>query len=245
MIRTIIVDDERLARKELTSLLKGFSQIEVIGEASNVNEAISLIEAHKPDLVFCDIQMPEKSGFDLIEELNYMPRIIFVTAFDEYAIKAFGVNALDYLLKPVEKIRLEQSIAKVEKQIEEEKNAEAPTTVNNDAVLDLNDNIFLKDGDKCWFVNLTEVRMFESEGNYVRVYFQNSKPLILRSLNSLENRLSDKYFFRASRKFIINLQWIAKVESWFSGGLIAELKSGEKVEISRRQAVKFKEQLSL
>jgi len=243
-MRVILIDDERLARKELTNLLKDFKEIEIIGEASNADEAIQLIEKEKPDLIFLDIQMPEKNGFELLEELNYMPRVVFVTAYDEYALNAFSVNALDYLLKPVEKERLEKSILKIANQLKQEEEATEPST-NTEGILTENDQIFLKDGDKCWFVSLKDVRMFESEGNYVRVYFNEFKPLVLRSLNGLEARLEEKVFFRASRKFIVNLKWVTKIENWFSGGLLVHLNTGEKIEISRRQAVKFKDMMSL
>ncbi|MGY6563032.1 MAG: LytR/AlgR family response regulator transcription factor [Luteibaculaceae bacterium] len=244
-MRVILIDDERLARKELAKMLENYPDVTIIGEASNADEAIALIEQEKPDLIFCDIQMPEKTGFDLIEELHYLPRVIFVTAYDEYAIKAFSVNAADYLLKPLEPQRLESSLEKIRQQLKEEKNLEPAPQADARKHLAIQDKIFLKDGDKCWFISLSDIRLLESEGNYVRVYFQTFKPLILRSLNSLEEKLDDKHFFRASRKFIINLNCIVKVENWFSGGLIAELTSGEKIEISRRQAVKFKEVFSL
>jgi two-component system LytT family response regulator len=108
-----------------------------------------------------------------------------------------------------------------------------------------NDQVFVKDGDKCWFVKLSDIRLFESEGNYVRVYFDKNRPLILRSLNNLDERLNNKTFFRASRKHIVNLKWVESIENWFNGGLMVKLKGGEQVEISRRQASKLKEMMSL
>lgn len=237
-MKTLIIDDERLARTELRSVLEPHDFIEVIGEASNANEGIELIDSLKPDLIFLDIQMPEKTGFDMLEELGNCPRVVFVTAYDEYAIKAFEVNAFDYLLKPVDPSRLEEVVNKLKSIDEEEKNA--PTSK-----LQPDDKIFIKDGDKCWFVEMNKIRMFESDGNYVKVYFEQSRPLILRSLNSLEQRLDAKTFFRANRKFIINLNHISNIETWFNGGLQVELNEDEKVEISRRQAVKFKELMSL
>tara|TARA_Y100000589_G_scaffold317298_1_gene343088 strand:+ start:21048 stop:21770 length:723 start_codon:yes stop_codon:yes gene_type:complete len=238
-IKTILVDDERLARKELTKMLQAYKNIEIIDEAENAEEALDKIEAQKPDLVFLDINMPEKNGFDLVEELIYLPEIIFVTAYDEYAIKAFEVNALDYLLKPVEENRLKEAIEKVSKKIELNQQNKTSDKLTQES------RVFLKDGDKCWFVQLKDIRMFESEGNYIRVYFENNKPLILKSLNSLSEKLDDSQFFRANRKFIINLSWVDKIENWFSGGLKVTLKSGEEVEVSRRQTAKFKEMMSL
>lgn len=235
-MKVIIVDDERLARKELQTLLAKFPSVEVLAECDSVNSALSEIEKLKPDLVFLDINMPGKDGFALLEELDFIPEIIFVTAYDEYAIKAFEVNALDYLLKPIQAERLEEAINKFQS------NELAETNTNK---LGQNDQVFVKDGERCWFVKLSDVPMFESEGNYVRVYFENNKPLILKSLNNLANKLDENVFFRANRKFIINLNWIESIESWFNGGLMVKLKTGAKVEISRRQASKLKEMKSL
>lgn len=235
-MKVIIVDDERLARKELQSLLTKFPNVEVLAECDSVQSALVDIEKHKPDLVFLDINMPGKDGFALLEELNYIPEIIFVTAYDEYAIKAFEVNALDYLLKPIQSERLEEAINKFNS---------SDFIENNSQKLGLNDQVFVKDGERCWFVKLSDVPMFESEGNYVRVFFDNNKPLILKSLNNLANKLDENVFFRANRKFIINLNWIESIENWFNGGLMVKLKTGAKVEISRRQASKLKDMKSL
>ncbi|MAS52286.1 MAG: DNA-binding response regulator [Flavobacteriales bacterium] len=237
-MRALLVDDERLARAELTRLLDKFPEIEIVSEASNGEEAIKLIEEHKPDLVFLDIQMPGMTGFEVLEHLHIVPNIIFVTAYDEYALKAFEVNALDYVLKPIELSRLEKAIEKVDS-----KNQEQDIHTNKE--LSHESQIFIKDGEKCWFVKLDKVRMFESEGNYVRLYFDDSKPMILKSLNNLEKRLNNKEFFRISRKYIINLSWVEKVEAWFNGGLRVTLKTGEKLEISRRQTSRFKEVMSI
>ena len=235
-MQAIIVDDERLARKELRNLLTSFPHIKIIGECDNANDAITEIDKLKPDLIFLDIHMPCKDGFSVLEELYHVPQVIFVTAYDEYAIKAFEVNALDYLLKPIQPERLEEAIKKLAKEVVNSK--------ENDK-LNLNDSVFVKDGDNCWFVKLKDVPMFESEGNYVRVYFENHKPLILKSLNNLETKLDEKYFFRANRKLIINLNWIDKIENWFNGGLMVDMKNGKKVEISRRQTSKLKNMKSL
>lgn len=243
-IRTIIIDDERLARNELKKLLQEFSEIEVIDEAANVNEGLEKIEQLSPDLIFLDIQMPGKTGFDLLEELERSPRVIFTTAYDEYALKAFEVNALDYLLKPVEPRRLYDAIQKLH--FEESKEpASSGIIINRNTLLGENDQVFVKDGERCWFVKLNEIRLFESVGNYAKVFFAGNKPLILKSLNALEERLDDKVFFRANRKHIINMRWIEKIEPYFNGGLLLELKGGEKIEVSRRQTVKFKEMMSL
>lgn len=242
-MRVLIIDDERLARRELRTLLKEFPQVEIVGECSNAEEGIAQIKALSPELVFLDIQMPDKNGFEMLQELEHVPQVIFVTAYDEHAMRAFEVNALDYLLKPVEENRLAEALDKISKRIPGS-TAEAPFE-HPSHKLGPEDQIFLKDGEKCWFVTLKEVRMFESEGNYVRVFFKDSKPLILRSLNALEERLDERTFFRANRKYIVNMRWIDQIESWFNGGLRLTLKDETTVEVSRRQASRFKELMSL
>lgn len=240
----IIIDDERLARAELKKMLMDYPEIEVLAEAANADEALNLINQLDPHVIFLDIQMPEKTGFELLQALDKLPIVVFTTAHDEFALKAFEVSAMDYLLKPIDPNRLAETIHKLKGvEFKEEKNGllgyEAKHVLNN------TDQVFVKDGEKCWFVSLSEIRLFESVGNYARVFFANNKPLILKSLNSLEERLDPKTFFRANRKHIVNLKMIEKVEPFFNGGLLLEIKGGEKIEISRRQAVRFKEMMSL
>ncbi len=237
-MKAIIIDDERLARQELKNLLAAHKEIEVVAECANAEEAKEKIASISPDVIFLDIQMPGKTGLELLEEISALPEVVFVTAYDEYAIRAFEINALDYLLKPVQPQRLAETVKKL-------LNKEGAERKENDSPLNEDDQVFVKDGEKCWFVSLKNIRLFESEGNYVRVYFDNYRPLILRSLNSLETRLSEKSFFRASRKHIINLKWVDNIETWFNGGLMVKLKGGQEVEISRRQAVKLKDIMSL
>lgn len=238
-MRTIIVDDERLAREELKSLLEAYQDIEIIGEYKNALEAREAIERDVPELVFMDIQMPGETGLELLASMNNPPRTVFVTAYDEYAIKAFEVNAYDYLMKPIDPERL----AEVFNRLKEEN--KTPESVENLSVLRGGDHVFIKDGDKVWFTQVEEIRYFESEGNYVKVYFNKHRPLILRSLNSLEERMDERLFFRANRKFIINLKHVVNIETWFNGGLQVELTCGTKIEISRRQTIKFKDRFSL
>lgn len=240
-IKAIIIDDERLARNELKKLLQQHSDISIIDEASAVDEGIEKIDLSHPDLIFLDIQMPGKTGFDLLAELEKAPRVIFTTAYDEFALKAFEVNALDYLLKPIDPQRLADAIQKLQTEIALE---QASLLGVNRGPLSESDQVFVKDGERCWFVKLADIRLFESVGNYAKVYFDTNKPLILKSLNALEDRLDERVFFRANRKHIINLHWIEKIEPFFNGGLLVELKGGEKIEISRRQSVKFKEMMS-
>ncbi|WP_375579922.1 LytTR family transcriptional regulator DNA-binding domain-containing protein [Marivirga tractuosa] len=239
-MKVLIIDDERLARKELSNLLAEYKDIEILGEAANADEAEEMIDKLNPDLIFLDIQMPGRTGFELLETLEKTPKVIFTTAYDEYALKAFEFNALDYLLKPIEPKRLTESVNKIRKEVEAQ---EEQSKKSNQ--LTVNDQVFVKDGDNCWFVKLKDVRLFESDGNYIKVYFDKNKPMIHKSLNALDEKLDNKHFFRVSRKHIINLEWIDEIETWFNGGLMVKLKGGDKVEVSRRQATKFKDLMSL
>lgn len=238
-MRTIIVDDERLAREELKTMLAEYPDIELIGEYKNTIEAKAAIENDAPDLVFMDIQMPGETGLELLEKIKNPPRTVFVTAYDEYAIKAFELKAYDYLMKPIDPERL----AEVYKRLSEEN--KMPESVVNNGKLRAGERVLIKDGEKVWFIKVDEIRYFESEGNYVKVHFEKFRPLILRSLNSLEERMDEKIFFRANRKFIINLMHVVNIENWFNGGLQIELSCGTKIEISRRQTIRFKDQFSL
>lgn len=237
-MKAIVVDDSRLARNELKRLLKEFDNIQVTGEAANASEAKDKIEDEKPELVFLDIQMPGKDGFELLEDLEYIPEIIFTTAYDEYAIKAFEYNALDYLMKPVDKDRLSAAISKTAEKIRKKKIGD------EEEKMTIDDQVFVKDGERCWFVHLTQVRLFEVDGNYTKIYFEDNKPMIPRTLNYLESRLDPKTFFRANRQQIINLKWVEKIEPWFSGSIKIYLKGGHEVDVSRRQTQRFKELMS-
>ena len=244
-MRALVIDDERLARKELINLLNQLETVEVVGEAVNVEDAKEKIDQLQPDVIFLDIQMPEKTGFDLLEELDQVPHVIFTTAYDEYALKAFQVNALDYLLKPIDPKRLEDAVLKLQGKMEGIAKRDGLEGLGSQKKLTLEDQVFVKDGDRCWFVRLSNVRLFESDGNYIKVYFDNFKPMIHKSSNALDERLDEKSFFRASRKHIINLGWVEAIEPWFNGGLVVTLKGGDRIEVSRRQAARFKEMMSL
>jgi two-component system LytT family response regulator len=232
-IKTILIDDEPLAIMELQAMLKKHTDIDVVATAENAVEAIEKIKEYKPDLIFLDINMPSKSGFDLLEELDEAPLVIFVTAYDEYAIKAFDVNALDYILKPVNTDRLAEAIEKIKKQIGQNKSNENKLTIDK--------RIFIKDGEQCFFVPLAEIFLIESVGNYARIYYQNKKPLLHKSLNYLEEKLPDTHFFRAGRQHIINTHFIKNISPFFNNSLQVEMQDGVKIDISQRQSVKFKE----
>ena len=233
-MRVLIVDDERLARVELRRLLADHPDIEIAGEAANIEEAKKAIHELEFDLLLLDIQMPGGTGFDLLEQLEVAPPVVFTTGFDEFALQAFEVNALDYLLKPIAADRLAAALEKVR--------THAPA---NAPKLSLQQQIFIKDGERCWFVKVQEIVLLESEGNYTRVFFANNRPLINRSLRALEERLEPALFFRTSRKHIVNLQAIEKVEPSISGGLALHIRGGMEVEMSRRRAIDFRLQMSL
>ncbi len=237
-MKALVIDDSRLARNELKRLLKEFDAINICGEASDANEAKEKIEADKPELIFLDIQMPGKNGFELLEDLEVVPEVIFTTAYDQYALKAFEFNALDYLQKPIEKDRLAAAISKV---IEKKEKLE----LADSNYLTPQDQVFVKDGERCWFVQLSDVRIFEVDGNYTKIYFQDQRPMIPRTLNYLESRLDPKAFFRANRQQIINLKWVERIEPWFSGSIRIYLKGDHEVDVSRRQTQRFKELMSI
>ena len=233
-ISAMIIDDSRLARIELKHLLANYKNIQIISESGSSKQAIKIIEEKKPDVLFLDIQMPVMDGFELLQHLDKVPEVIFVTAFDQYAIKAFQHNALDYLQKPIEPMDLSRAINKLENSFSNK--------------LDLNkvelmDRVFVKDGENCWFIDFSEIRYFEVDGNYTTVHFKSNHPMIPKTLNYLESRLDPKVFFRANRNQIINIKHIEKIEPWMQGFRVI-LTMGEKIELSRRQTQKFKDLMS-
>jgi two-component system LytT family response regulator len=244
-LQTLIVDDERLARRELRRLLEPHDAVEVVDEAANADEAEAAVRKHDPDLLLLDVQMPGDSGFDLLERLDAVPHVVFVTAYDEYAIKAFEVNALDYLVKPVEPERLEATVETVRARAGEADPQAVAAEAEPPPTLTAEDQVFVKDGKQCWFVQLADVRLFEAAGNYTRLYFDGEEPLIHRSLSYLEDRLDPDRFFRASRQHILNLVWVDDVTPWSKGKLKVTLEDGTEVELSRRRSKQFRQQLSL
>jgi two-component system LytT family response regulator len=228
----MLVDDEPLARRELHRLLGAIQGIEIVGEAGNIDDAQARIEALAPDVVFLDIQMPGGSGFDLLARLERVPRVIFTTAYDQYAVRAFDVNALDYLLKPVEPERLAAALRKLQAAAPLPRGAGAP-----DAPFE---QLFVRDGHRCWFVPLREVCVISAEGNYVRLHWGRERPLLGRSLAALEQKLDPRRFFRANRRQLINLDFIARVELGDGGRLHVQMRDGPEIEVSRRQARLFR-----
>jgi two-component system, LytTR family, response regulator len=229
-MKALVVDDEPLARRELRRLLDAFPWINVVGEAGNIDEARAAIEQLSPEVVFLDIQMPGGTGFDLLTQLDRVPRIVFTTAYDQYAVKAFDVNALDYLLKPIEPERLATALRKIQA-------TPAHDAPGADAPLE---QLFIRDGHRCWFVPLREVSLFSAEGNYVRLLWGSERPLLGRSLVALEEKLDPKRFFRANRSQVVNLDFIQQVELGEGGRLHVQLRDGPEIEVSRRQARLFR-----
>lgn len=235
--KTIIIDDERLAREEVKRALSNYPEFLVLGEAANVDDAIVLIEKEHPDLIFLDIHMPEKTGFDLLEELTIVPEVVFTTAYDQYAVKAFEVNALDYLVKPLRDERFAITIEKIKAEL-------SKTKVKRDP-LPMNYKIFIKDGEQCHFIPLTDIRLIQSLDNYARLYFGNENAMIKRSLNLIEEKLDPNIFFRINRSQIVNTSYIKEIYPHFKNKLSLVLTSGEKLEVSSRQSAKFKNWNSL
>lgn len=236
-INAVIVEDSRLARQELKELVKNHPEIEIIGEAENVDDAYKLISKTNPALLFLDINMPEKDGFQLLELLDEIPIVIFTTAYDDYAIKSFEYNAFDYLLKPINKERFAKTITKLLPTLDEK------NSTNKSKKLTIDSQIFIKEGEHCWMVFLKDIVLFEIVGNYTRVYFKDKKPLIYKSLNQIETKLPEYDFFRVNRQQIINLKAIKNVTPWFNGKLKMTLINAIDVEVSRRQSQKFKQDL--
>ena len=237
-IKAVIVEDSRLARNELKELLKSHTNIELEGEAENVDMGLELIQNTRPDLLFLDINMPEKDGFELLELLDEVPITIFTTAFDEYAIKSFEYNALDYLLKPIDQKRFDRAIEKARNQLKGKGNGTQTQS------LTASSQIFIKDGEKCWLVKIGEISHFEVVGNYSRVFFNDERPMLYKSLNQIEEKLPDTNFFRVNRQQIVNTNFIKNVVPWFNGKLKLTMQNGDEVEVSRRQSYLFKGKMS-
>lgn len=238
MIRAVIVEDSRLARLELKELLKAFPQITIVAEADSAEQALTVIPAEDPDLLFMDIHLPGKNGFEILQELDKVPAVIFTTAFDQYVMQSFDYNTLDYLLKPIAPERLKKAVLKAEQQIT------SPVASLTKKKLTTADRIFVKDGKKCWFVPLSEVSLFQSMGNYTQVHFNENSPLILKALQHIDDMIDDQEFIRVNRQQIINIKYIADVAEWFEGRLKLTLVTGQSIEVSRRQVNRIKEYFS-
>ncbi|MFT3826676.1 MAG: response regulator transcription factor [Chitinophagaceae bacterium] len=228
--RVIIADDERAARQELKRLLLSYPDLEVVAETADGDDTRAQILALKPDLVFLDIQMPGLSGFELLESLDEVPEIIFVTAFDKYAVQAFETNALDYLLKPVRDERFTRAIEKLRQKLATKKDS------NNE----VSAQVFVKDGQHCYFVQWRDVYLIESLDNYAALHFSGKKVLLKSSLNQLEQKLDNTFFFRANRAQIVNTRFVQQMISIQDGRIELLLHTGDRVLLSERQSIKFR-----
>lgn len=235
--RAIIIDDERLARNDLKSLLADYPSIEIVGEADNVPSALKLIQEKTPNLLFLDIQMPGETGFDLLEKIDQPVQVIFVTAFDEYAIQAFEVEAIDYLLKPVNPDRMKKTIERL--------GHTEDTQLATKRQLDISDTMFLTVNTHPRFVRISSIICIQSAGDYVEIVTSDGKKgLVQKSMTEWEERLPENYFCRIHRSTIINLEHIVRIEEWFNNAYRVYLRNIETpVEMSRRYAVKIKNKL--
>lgn len=256
-MRAVVIEDSRLARQGLIRMLSQFKSISVVGDAEHPEQARELIAAEEPDLLFLDIHMPGETGFELLASLSYTPKVIFTTAYADYAVESFEYNTVDYLLKPISEERLAAAIAKLEKTVAQptatqstvldEKSSDEETTTGEASAppLKSDSQIFVKDGDHCHLIKLTDIQYIESCKNYVQLFFNGKKAFIKKSLNSVEARLPNQLFFRASRQFIVNLQSIQRIDESISDGYTLTMQDGTQIEVSRRNAVVLKDLLSL
>jgi two-component system LytT family response regulator len=237
-IKVLIVDDERLARKDLASMLAEYPEVELVGEAQDVPSAIKAIESLSPDLVFLDIQMPGQTGFDLMDQIDFAGKIVFVTAYDEYALRAFEINALDYLMKPVSHERLKKTLSRFE--VPEEAIPKNYTPLNYD------DRLFTTLGTKVQFLIIKSIVLIHAEGDYTYITCNDGhKGLVTKSMKEWEDRLPSTHFSRVHRNSIINTDYIEKVDKWFNYSFRVKLKDiKDEVVISRRYAKKLKDHFS-
>lgn len=236
-MKAIVVEDSRIAREGLIEMLKAFPELEIVGDAEHPVPALELIQEKRPDVIFLDIHMPGETGFELLEKLDYVPRIIFTTAYSEYAIKSFDYHTIDYLLKPISQERLALAIGKLIMTSDEAATDPKPK-------LEMNHKIFIKDDDKCHLVSLEQILYFESCKNHVRIFFNQQSAFIKKSLTQVEERLPATFFFRANRQYIVNLQAISSIEEDIKEGYLVTMNNGKTIDISRRQAADLKELLS-
>lgn len=232
--RTIIVDDERLARIQLRDLLSNFEIINVIAEADNVPGAVKIVNDLQPELIFLDIQMPGESGFDLLQQINLLPKIVFVTAFDQYAIRAFEVNALDYVLKPINPQRLAQAVARLNEDREE-----SAETIK---LLEYDDYLFIAVGERADFIKVSSIICIRADGVYTEVLINDGRKFVLhKSLKQWLNQLPAKHFAQIHRSTVINLENVERVEQWFNYSYQVYLRNiKEPLVMSRRFVAQLK-----
>jgi two-component system LytT family response regulator len=245
-LRAIIVDDEMLARQIIREMLEHDPEVEVVAECVNGREAVEAIQTCQPDLLFLDIQMPEVAGFEVLEALKgeRLPLVIFVTAYDQYAVRAFDVHALDYLLKPFDRERFEMAISRAKAQMRRERNGELDRRIV--ALLEALkaeakyvERLVIKNGGRVFFLETGEINWVEAEGNYVRLHTDKKAHLLRETISSLEEQLDPKKFLRVHRSTIVRIDSIRELQPWFHGEYHIILHNGTKLTLSRN----YREQL--
>lgn len=242
--KIVIIDDEPLARSIVTEYLQAHPDLEVVAECNNGYEGVKAIMQHKPDLIFLDIQMPKINGFEMLEILDERPPVIFTTAFDEFAIKAFEANAIDYLLKPFDKNRFDNALKKWKEQKHSEKNIEALIENTNKQPEEKN-RIVVRNGGDIQIVPTNDIVYIEAYDDYVKIFTKDTYHLKKKTMTYYEETLDPSVFFRTHRSFIINLQQLTKIEPLEKNTFVVLLKNGKKVPLSRSGYAKLKELLGI
>lgn len=239
-IRTLIVDDEPLARDRVKRFLRDEHDIKIIGECGNGKEAIAAIKQEKPDLVFLDIQMPEKNGFEVVKSLDEqtMPSVIFVTAYDQYALQAFDVHALDYLLKPFNRERLHKAVSHARDQIETKRIGNLDERLAS-LIKDLRsekkylERLVVKSVGRVFFLKVDEIDWIEAAGNYVKLHSGREAHMIRETMNGIEAKLDPDRFLRIHRSTVVNIDRIKELHPMFSGDYAVILRNGTELALSR------------
>jgi len=251
-IRALLVDDEPLARAMLREMLEGDSQVTIVGESCNGREALAAIRTHSPDLIFLDVQMPELGGFEVLASLGDgpMPYVIFVTAYDQYAVRAFEVQALDYLLKPFDQERFDVSWQRAKAQILRDRNGNGTMDGRILALLEelkagtnYLERLVIKSGGRIYFLDTNEIDWIEAEGNYVSVHSAKKSHLLRETISNLEGQLDPKKFVRIHRSSIVRLDFIQEMQPWFHGEYRVILQDGTQLTLSRNHREKLQEAL--
>jgi two-component system LytT family response regulator len=249
-IRAIVVDDEPLARDRLRMLLASEDWLQIVYECSDGASAVAAIQKLRPDLVFLDVEMPGVTGFDVIEAIgaDRMPFVVFVTAYDKYAIKAFDVHAVDYLLKPFDRDRFGQALARARQQLEQRSGGELERRLLA-LVKDLKptqqrlERFVIKSGGRVFFVRSEEIDWIEAAGNYVKLHVGNEAHLFRETMNALEARLNPDTFYRIHRSHIVNIERVRELQPWFNGEYVVFLKDGTRLTLSRGYREKLQERI--
>jgi two-component system LytT family response regulator len=249
-VKTLIADDEPLARERLASLLAAEPDIEVVGQCRDGEEAVTAIQTQAPDLVFLDVQMPHMTGFDVIEAVgsDKMPLVIFVTAYDQHALRAFQVRALDYLLKPFDRERFTEALKRARTQVERAETGDVGKrllALMKDLRRDQprSDRLVVKSGGRLFFLRADEIDWIEAAGNYVRLHVGNTAHLLRETMTAIEGRLDPERFFRIHRCRIVNMERIQEMQPWLNGEYAVVLQNGTRLTLSRGYREKLQERL--